>query len=177
MSDDGRRLRRNWLLVALVVVVIAGGTAAWWKFRPQPTKPSATSLCDELVAAQGLDQAIVALDPASLQADSAALRAAAKLAPPEIVTQVTELSAFVDEIVKAVQDAPGNQRAALSQALADRQGRVDAITADGRALQQWAASNCGLQLVTSTTVRPATTTTAKPSSTSTTPTTSTTVKR
>ena len=176
MADDSRRLRRNWLLVALVVVVLIAGTVAWWRFRPT-TSSSSRSLCDELVAAQGLDQAIVSLDPESLRADSEALRNAARQAPADIAPQLTELSAFVDEIVNAVQSASGNKRTALSDALAARQARVDTITADGRAVQQWAASNCGIQLVTSTTVRPATTTTAKSAPSTSAPSTTTTVKR
>ena len=168
MADDTRRLRRNWLLVGAVVIVIVGATFAWWRFKPTQATPSTTSLCDELVAAQGLDQAIVSLDPASLRADADALRNAAKIAPADIAPQLTELSTFVDEIVKEVQAASGNKRTALSDALAARQGRVDAITADGRAVQQWASSNCGIQLVTSTTIKPATTTTARPAPSSTT---------
>ncbi len=177
MADDTRRLRRNWLLVGAVVIVIVGATLAWWRFKPTPATPSANSLCDELVAAQGLDQAIVSLDSASLKADSEALHNAAKLAPAEIAPQLLQLSTFVDEIVKAVQDAPGNKRTALSDALAARQDRVDAITADGRAVQQWASSNCGIQLVTSTTIKPATTTTAKPAAPTTSAPTTTTIKR
>jgi len=53
--------------------------------------------------------------------------------------------------------ATGDRQAALADALDARQSEVDAATAAGTAVQQWASANCGLNLAGTGGSTPATT--------------------
>jgi len=157
MADPApRRLRRGVVAVAVVVVaaLVVGGVLF---ARSRQVTRSVAALCTELGAAQDLDQAFTTLDPATLDPQVKALDEARQVAPADIEPSVATLARFVGDVADAVDSADADRQAALADALEARQGDIDAITAAGTSVQQWAEANCGLALAgttstTSTTV-------------------------
>lgn len=163
MADEPRRrLRRGVAVVLALVVVAAVAVGAGLFVRSRQVERSTAALCEQLTAAQDLDQSFTTLDPTTLDPQVKALRQAAQVAPSDIAPSVDTLADFVGELAGAVDDAGGDPADALTAALEARQDRVDTVTAAGNAVQAWAAANCGLDLGrtgTTTTTAPGTTTT------------------
>jgi hypothetical protein len=153
--------------VVAVVVVVAVAIGVVLFVRSRQVTRSAEALCEQLTAAQDLDQSLTTLDPATLDPQVTALRRAAQVAPADIAPSVDTLADFVGQLAGAVDDAGGDPTQALTAALEARQDRVDAVTAAGTAVQGWAAANCGLDLgrTGTTTTTAQGTTTAPPGST------------
>jgi len=150
--------RRSAVLVAvtLVVIAIAGGTV--WALKDKPQVRSAEKLCTQLGAVTALSSSLVTLDPTTLGPQVAELERAKAVAPADIDSQLTVLADFVQEIAEAVQASPVDKKAALTAALAERQGRVDEVTAAGQAVESWSIANCGVPLRSTTTQKSTTTT-------------------
>lgn len=152
--------RRTAYLVLAVVVVGAIGVGAWlWTTRDRPPERSVPALCERLAATNGLDTAIVTLDPTRLGPLVAALERSVPVAPDDIAAPLSTLATFVREVTDDVRREPTDKKQALVDALAARQDRVDAVTEAGTAVEQWSRTNCGtgLRPTTSTTARTTTT--------------------
>lgn len=102
--------------------------------------------CERLALAQDLDQSLATLDPTTLGPQTGALQRALSVAPDDIKPQLATLTAFVEQITAAVSASPTNKRDALVNALEQRQGEINAVTAAGRAVQEWSSANCGISL-------------------------------
>lgn len=113
---------------------------------------SAPALCTQLASAQGLDEALATADATALEAQSAALRQAEKVAPPDIQPSIAALSSSVDALIVTVDTASGDRRAAVTEALRAQATAVDGLTAAGLAVATWSTANCGLDLDSGATV-------------------------
>jgi hypothetical protein len=129
--------------VLAIVALVVGGVLV---VRSRQVERSVAGLCTQLTAAQDLDQALTTLDPATLEPQVQALTKAKAVAPDDIKASVATLADFVSGVTDTVTTAEGDREQALAQALEARQTDVDAATAAGTAVQQWAAANCGLAL-------------------------------
>ncbi|MFM8861119.1 MAG: hypothetical protein ACKOIA_01455 [Acidimicrobiia bacterium] len=149
-------MTRRRVLLTLIVVLVLGGVAVgvWLWIAEERSAPDATgSLCERLAETAGLDEAIVTVDPTRLGPLVSALERANRSAPPEIAEQLDILTAFVVEVTDEVRAEPTEKRRALTEALAARQDRIDAITAAGSAVEKWNQLNCGTSLRSTTTRR------------------------
>jgi predicted PurR-regulated permease PerM len=159
-----RRLKRGAAVVLAILVVAAVAVGAVLFVRSRQVTRSVEGLCTQLGAAQDLDQALTTLDPTTLEPQVQALSRAKAVAPDDIKASVVTLADFVASVTDTVSTADGDREQALVDALAARQTDVDAATAAGTAVQQWAQVNCGLSLAgtgsstTATTGAPAGTT-------------------
>jgi hypothetical protein len=115
-------------------------------------EPSTAALCAELATAQGLDESLAVADAEALEVQADALRRAASVAPPDIEPAVRTLSTTIDDLTGPLATATGDRRETLREQLAARQDQADALTAAGRSLSEWSATNCGLDLDSGTTV-------------------------
>ena len=140
-------------LLLVVLIVIAGGGTAFWFFTSKPEPRSAERLCERLSGVASLSQSIATLDPTTLGPQVADLQRAADIAPSDIEPQLNVLSKFVQEIADVVRASPTNKKEALTSALADRQARVDEVSAAGQAVEAWSIANCGTPLRSTTTAR------------------------
>jgi hypothetical protein len=137
------------VVIALVVLAVAG--AGFWMVLDRPETRSAEKLCAQLGAVTSLSSSLVTLDPTTLGPQVAELQRAAAVAPSDIQAQMTVLASFVEELADAVRASPVDKKATLVAALAERQDRVDEVTASGQAVEAWAITNCGVPLRTTTT--------------------------
>jgi hypothetical protein len=137
------------VVIALVVLAVAG--AGLWMVLDRPETRSAEKLCAQLGAVTSLSSSLVTLDPTTLGPQVAELQRAAAVAPSDIQAQLTVLASFVEELADAVRASPVDKKATLVAALAERQDRVDEVTAAGQAVEAWAITNCGVPLRTTTT--------------------------
>ena len=148
------------MIVVAVAAVAAIAVGAVLFVRARQVHRSVEALCTQLGAAQDLDQAMTTLEPAALEPQVQALMKAKAVAPDDIKASVITLADFVGGVTDTVGTATGDRQAALADALDARQSEVDAATAAGTAVQQWASANCGLNLAgtggstPATTVRP-----------------------
>jgi hypothetical protein len=136
------------VLVPVAVGLLLLGTTAC---SNEPER-SAPALCEQLAAAQGLDEALATADATALEAQSAALRQAEQVAPPDIQPSVAALSQSVDALIATVDTATGERRAAVTEALRAQEASVDGLTAAGTAVATWSTANCGLDLDSGATV-------------------------
>ena len=143
-------------MIALFVLAAAG--VGLWMVVKKPETRSAEKLCTQLGAVTSLSSSLVTLDPTTLGPQVAELQRAASVAPSDIQSQLTVLASFVEEVADTVQASPVDKKETLVAALADRQDRVDEVTAAGQAVEAWAITNCGVPLRTTTTQRSSTTT-------------------
>ena len=148
-----RPSRRSLILFALVLVALAAVGIGVWAFAEKPQTRSAVKLCEQLTQVTTLSTSIVTLDPTTLGPQVAELQRATSVAPSDIQAQLTVLATFVQEIADAVRASPVDKKAALTTALAERQARIDEVTAAGQAVEGWTITNCGTSLRTTTTRR------------------------
>ena len=144
------------LVAALAVIAIVGG--AVWAFKGRGETRSVEKLCAQLASVTSLSSALVTLDPTTLGPQVAELERAVDVAPSDIAPDLAVLATFVEEVADLVRASPVDKKAALTSALAERQDRIDQVTASGRAVEQWSVDNCGAPLRTTTSQRVTTTT-------------------
>jgi len=156
MSPERPR-RRGLALFALALVLLAVGGAVVWRLAGRPEPRSATRLCQQLANVSSLSQSIVTLDPTLLGPQIAELQRATEVAPSDIQAQLTVLVDFVTEIADEVRASPTEKKKALTDALAERQARVDEVSAAGQVVEEWSVANCGAPLRSTTTARVTTT--------------------
>jgi hypothetical protein len=149
------------VLVVITLVVLAVAGAGLWMVLDRPETRSAEKMCAQLGAVTSLSSSLVTLDPTTLGPQVAELQRAAAVAPSDIQAQMTVLASFVEELADAVRASPVDKKATLVAALAERQDRVDEVTASGQAVEAWAITNCGVPLRTTTTQKSSTTTTRR----------------
>ena len=149
-----RRLRRFLLIAGTLLFVVVAGAGAFIYVQTRAETASVPVFCERLALAQDLDKSFASLDPTTLGPQTGALQRALRVAPAEIKPQLARLTLFVEQLSDAVRAAPTNKRAALTQALADRQGEIDEISAAGRAVQDWSWANCGIALNETATTLP-----------------------
>ena len=168
---------RRIVIISAVAIIIVGAVVAgaMWFADSRRVERSAPALCARLAEASSLDSALVTLDPTMLGPQVSALQHALEVAPADIEPQLAQLTVFVGEVADQVRASNTDKKKALVDALAARQDQIDAITADGQALEAWSITNCGTPLRTTTTS--STTTTTRPGSTTTTASASTTTSR
>lgn len=148
---------RSFVALGLVLALVAALGAGIWLLRGRSETRSPEKLCARLAPLTTLSSAFVTLDPTTLGPQVSELQRAADVAPKEIRADLDVLATFVEEVADAVRAAPVDKKAALTAALADRQDRIDAVTAAGRSVDEWSTNNCGAPLRTSTTQRSSTT--------------------
>jgi hypothetical protein len=149
------------LVIAVALFVLAAAGAGFWMVLKKPETRSAEKLCTQLGAVTSLSSSLVTLDPTTLGPQVAELKRATSVAPSDIQAQLTVLASFVEELADAVRASPVDKKATLVAALAERQDRVDEVTAAGQAVEAWAITNCGVPLRTTTTQRSSTTATRR----------------
>jgi hypothetical protein len=149
------------LVIAVALFVLAAAGAGLWMVLKKPETRSAEKLCTQLGTVTSLSSSLVTLDPTTLGPQVAELKRATSVAPSDIQAQLTVLASFVEELADAVRASPVDKKATLVAALAERQDRVDEVTAAGQAVEAWAITNCGVPLRTTTTQRSSTTTTRR----------------
>jgi len=147
VADTPRRRLKRGAAVALAIVVVAVVAIGVVAFvRSRRIERSVDALCQQLTAAQDLDQSFTTLDPATLDPQVKSLAKAKAVAPDDIKASVDTLADFVSGLAKTVNAAQTDRSTALADALEARQDQVDSVTAAGKAVQQWAQANCGLAL-------------------------------
>jgi hypothetical protein len=149
------------LVIVIALFVLAAAGIGLWMVLKKPETRSAEKLCTQLGAVTSLSSSLVTLDPTTLGPQVAELQRAAAVAPSDIQAQMTVLASFVEELADAVRASPVDKKATLIAALAERQDRVDEVTASGQAVEAWAITNCGVPLRTTTTQKSSTTTTRR----------------
>lgn len=138
--------RRLGFLLAIIVLMTAVAGGAYWFVDARKPHPSVSALCARLAETSLLDDALVTLDPTTLGPQVSALQRAVEAAPSDIRPQLKELTTFVAEVADEVGAANTEKKKVLVEALAARQDQVDAITADGRAVETWSVTHCGTAL-------------------------------
>jgi len=146
------------LVIVIALFVLAAAGIGLWMVLKKPETRSAEKLCTQLGAVTSLSSSLVTLDPTTLGPQVAELQRATSVAPSDIQAQLTVLASFVEELADAVRASPVDKKATLVAALAERQDRVDEVTAAGQAVEAWAITNCGVPLRTTTTQKSSTTT-------------------
>jgi hypothetical protein len=129
------------LVAALAVVgavVVVASTRA-----PQP---SLDAFCQEMANARELDQALATLDPDQLEPGIAALQRAAHVAPDEVAPDVETVLDLTATIQRAIVTTKTGKPEAVERSLRDQAGALPRVEAAGRALQDYTAGSCGLQL-------------------------------
>jgi hypothetical protein len=139
------------LVIVVALFVLAAAGVGLWMVLKKPETRSAEKLCTQLGAVTSLSSSLVTLDPTTLGPQVAELQRATSVAPSDIQAQLTVLASFVEELADAVRASPVDKKATLVAALAERQDRVDEVTAAGQAVEAWAITNCGVPLRTTTT--------------------------
>ncbi|MCD9623251.1 hypothetical protein [Rhabdothermincola salaria] len=139
-----RRGRRTLASCALAAAVLTACS--------DEPEPSVAALCRELEVAEGLDESLAVADAEALEGQAAALRRAVSVAPPDIEPAVSTLSLAIDDLTGPLSTATGDRRETLRELLAATEDRAEALTAAGRSLSEWSATNCGLDLDSGTTV-------------------------
>ena len=153
------RLRsRSFLIFLVVLAIVAIAGIGVWLVIDKPQTRSAEKLCTQLGEITSLSSSLVTLDPTTLGPQVAELQRAADVAPSDIQAQMTTLSTFVEEIADAVRASPVDKKTALTAALAERQERIDEVTAAGQAVEAWSVTNCGVPLRSTTTQKSTSTT-------------------
>jgi hypothetical protein len=151
--------RRTAAAVALVAVLGASGCS------DGPGR-SVEALCERLGAVAGLDEALAQGDLGVLAEQAASLRDAVEVAPEDVEPALEQLATTVEQVSATAATAGGDPRDAvqdgLDGALPRDPGGTGSLTGAGEAVEGWARANCGLDLVTGTTVVPAPTSTAPP---------------
>ncbi len=148
-----RSNRRSLVLFLLILAILTATGIGIWAFAKKPQTRSATKLCEQLSQVDTLSTSIVTLDPTTLGPQVAELQRATSVAPSDIQAQLSVLATFVQEIADAVRASPVDKKTALTNALAERQARIDEVTAAGQAVEGWTITNCGTSLRTTTTRR------------------------
>lgn len=139
--------RRVLLIAAVALLVVIGVVVGSIVYKEQTTVDrTPEELCKRLEPARTLDRAFVTLDPTTLGPLVSDLNNAVLAAPSDIRPDIEVLAQFVDEVAEAVRATPTDKQKAFAQALADRQGQVDAITTAGRNLEFWTTQNCSFVL-------------------------------
>jgi len=156
-----RPRRRSVVAIVLALVVLALAGIGVWSFLNKPETRSTEKLCEKLGAVNSLSSSLVTLDPTTLGPQVAELQRATDVAPSDIRAQMTVLTTFVEEVADAVRASPTDKKAALTNALAARQDRVDEVTVAGQAIEAWSLTNCGMPLRSTTTQKSSTTTTRR----------------
>ena len=133
------------LLATAVIATVAAG--AFVLLEQQG--PSSEEACDQLALVQHLDDTLATLDPLSIASASIQLRAVHERSPDAIRDDVGVLLALTEELVAAVQDAPGREEQAV-EAVA-RGADLDAVAGAGTAVQAYARDICGIDLTRTTT--------------------------
>lgn len=146
------------LVIVVALCVFGAAGVGLWMVLKKPETRSAEKLCTQLGAVTSLSSSLVTLDPTTLGPQVAELQRATSVAPSDIQAQLTVLASFVEELADAVRASPVDKKATLVAALAERQDRVDEVTAAGQAVEAWAITNCGVPLRTTTTQKSSTTT-------------------
>jgi len=146
------------LVIVVALCVLGAAGVGLWMVLKKPETRSAEKLCTQLGAVTSLSSSLVTLDPTTLGPQVAELQRATSVAPSDIQAQFTVLASFVEELADAVRASPVDKKATLVAALAERQDRVDEVTAAGQAVEAWAITNCGVPLRTTTTQKSSTTT-------------------
>jgi hypothetical protein len=134
------------LLIAAIALLAAVG--ALLAACERPAERSVESFCREIAHAEALDESLATLDPETLAPDVAALRKAARVAPPEIESQVDTLISLTSVLQDTIETARTDQAAALEQTLRAHAADVAAVTAAGRQVETYTRDNCRIELNT-----------------------------
>lgn len=107
---------------------------------------STEAFCKKMESARPLDERLAELDPTQVRPEYDALRAAQKVAPPEIEPQVATITAFAGVLVDALDGARGGGTATIEEALRTHQDELADVAAAGKAIESYTRDNCGLEL-------------------------------
>ena len=146
------------LVIVIALFLLAAAGVGLWMVVKKPESRSAEKLCTQLGAVTSLSSSLATLDPTTLGPQVAELQRATSVAPSDIQAQLAVLASFVEEIADTVRASPVDKKETLVAALAERQDRVDEVTAAGQAVEAWTITNCGVPLRTTTTQKSSTTT-------------------
>jgi hypothetical protein len=146
------------LVIVIALFLLAAAGVGLWMVVKKPESRSAEKLCAQLGAVTSLSSSLATLDPTTLGPQVAELQRATSVAPSDIQAQLAVLASFVEEIADTVRASPVDKKETLVAALAERQDRVDEVTAAGQAVEAWTITNCGVPLRTTTTQKSSTTT-------------------
>jgi len=146
------------LVIVIALFLLAAAGVGLWMVVKKPESRSAEKLCTQLGAVTSLSSSLATLDPTTLGPQVAELQRATSVAPSDIRAQLAVLASFVEEIADTVRASPVDKKETLVAALAERQDRVDEVTAAGQAVEAWTITNCGVPLRTTTTQKSSTTT-------------------
>lgn len=114
---------------------------------------SVEAFCEQLGRTTGLDDALALLDLDAIETAAAELAKLASVAPEEIRQDVQQIHQVVIELNNAV-TAPSVEPAdAARDVLRSRADQVAQIERAGKAVQRFAAAQCGVQLVTTTSIQ------------------------
>lgn len=113
---------------------------------------SVEAFCDQLGRTTGLDDALALLDRDAMEAAAAELSTLASVAPEEIREEVQQIHQVVIELNNAVTDPSVEPADAARDVLRSRADQVAQIERAGKAVQRFAAVQCGVQLVTTTSI-------------------------
>ncbi len=138
------RSRRVLIAVAVVVLVAAVGAGAW-AWRNRAPERSVAAFCDEMAAAQDLDDSFAVQDVARITEQGRALDAAVEVAPPDIEPAVEVGASLTRTVASAVRSAD-DPALPLDAALRANQAELAAAEPSGRAVQAYVAANCDLDL-------------------------------
>ena len=139
-----RRLGRWPVILGGAAVVAAAVVAILVSQRG--TAPSIEAFCREVAEAERLDESLASFDPDRIEPDVDALRRAASAAPDEIAPQLGSLLDLTEVIQTTLESTRAAQAEALESTLRERSTDVDAVTAAGRAVEDYTRSNCGIEL-------------------------------
>lgn len=136
-THRGRRL----VGVVLLVATAAGASYLWWR-RPGP---DTDEFCARLGPVAAIDDRL-ATDPAGIDDDLDALRAAAARAPEAIRPDLDTVIAALDRLAAAAESRPDDPNGALTDELLAMSDQVESIERSSQRLGSWTRATCGLEL-------------------------------
>ena len=148
-SPGGGGAERTLPLRLLLATAVTATVAAVAFMLVEQESPSSGEVCEEITLVQHLDETLATLDPLSVSGASTQLRVLHEGSPEAIRDDIGVLLAFTEELVAAVQDAPGHEEQAVEDVA--RRTDLDAVAEAGTAVQAYARDTCGIDLTRSTT--------------------------
>ncbi len=137
-----RTLPLRLLLATAVTATVAAGAYTF----VQQQAPTSDAVCEQFAVVRDVDQTLATLDPLSISGASTQLQVLHDEAPDAIRDDIGVLLAFTQDVVDAVEAAPGHEEQAVEDVA--RRADLDAVAAAGTAVQAFARDTCGLDLTT-----------------------------
>lgn len=140
-------------LVLFVLTLAVVGYLVHPGRQERPPERTIEAFCQQLKSVESFDQALAELDPVAVAAAIPQLEKLEQVAPNEILVHVKLIVDTTRTIQKALRQAQSDETA-LDSAWRAEQPDVARIQSAGKALHDYALTNCKIDLAATATTRP-----------------------